>query len=125
MHSGQQSNFKIDCDALTDGDWETVARLIGTHLAFDKVVGVPQGGLKLAAALQPYCRLADTHRKEASLTLIVDDVCTTGASLEHQKELVGGHCVGAVLFARGKAPSWVWPVFQLQGPYQPYQEKER
>lgn len=46
LHSGQRSNWKIDCDALTPADWRALAKMIVDRLApFGAVEGVPRGGL--------------------------------------------------------------------------------
>ena len=42
--------------------------------------------------------------------LIVDDVFTTGASME---ALHTPGDIGAVVFARGLCPSWITPLFQM------------
>ena len=34
LHSGEESNFKIECDNLTDDDLETIAALIGKRFDF-------------------------------------------------------------------------------------------
>ncbi len=46
LHSGKPSDFKIECDALTDDDWECLAYLIAKRVSFSSVVGVPNGGSK-------------------------------------------------------------------------------
>ncbi len=105
-HAGSRLPFKIECDALTDEDIETLAKIIGgTHL-FGKVHGVPQGGMRLAAALQKHCL-------NYGQTLIVDDVLTTGTSMEEARRQIGGPSQGVVIFARGNCPSWIKPIFQL------------
>ena len=54
LNSGAKSKWKIECDAFTDADWQGLAQLIAESTApFHEVVGVPRGGLKLAAALLP------------------------------------------------------------------------
>lgn len=99
-HSGQKLSWKIECDALTDEDWETCAFFIAekTKTKFGAVEGIPNGGLKLAAALQKYVT-------EGPL-LIVDDVCTTGKSLEDHR--AGRDAIGFVLFTRrfSALPKW-------------------
>lgn len=113
LHSGQVSDFKIDCDVLSDADLETLARLIAERCGpFGAVEGVPRGGLRLASALMPH---ATTGR-----LLIVDDVLTTGASMEQQR--AERDAIGAVIFARGPCPSWVTPLFTLAALGVPPQE---
>jgi orotate phosphoribosyltransferase len=109
-HAGKALSWKIDCDALTDDDWGCAANLIGRTYQFKRVVGIPTGGLKLAKLLEPYC-----DPKNAWKTLIVDDVFTTGKSMEDMKNSLGSpiSCRGVVLFARGKLPSWIDAIFTV------------
>lgn len=109
-HAGLDLQWKIDCDSLTDEDWDCMAKLVHSMgIRFHDVMGVPRGGLKFAKALKPYCE-ADPELH----TLLVDDVFTTGASIE---EVRHEHCdkIGqaVVLFARGPCPWWVMPIFNL------------
>ena len=102
LHSGELSNWRIDCDALTDADIETLALVVAEGVGdFGTVEGVPKGGLRLAKALEVYA--------QGGSLLIVDDVLTTGASMEEQR--AGREAVGAVIFARGECPAWVTPLF--------------
>lgn len=114
LHSGQQSGWKIDCDGLTKQDWTALALMLSEKLPpFGHVFGVPTGGLRLAMALRDY---RDTSTEAA---LIVDDVLTTGKSLEEFKvkaiEFTGfvGPWHGAVVFARGQCPDWVSYLFRM------------
>lgn len=114
LSSGLNSSFRIDCDYLTDEDIETIAWMINGNLwrDFGTVEGVPTGGLRLAEAMRQYsCPGTD-------LLLIVDDVSTTGRSLESHRR--GREAMGAVIFNRGVIPSWCmsllllgkdWPTF--------------
>jgi orotate phosphoribosyltransferase len=104
LHSGAFTDWKIDCDALTDEDIETLAEQIGRRFRFGSVEGVPTGGLRLAVALERYL-LPDSLP-----LLIVDDVLTTGASMEEQR--AGRDAIGVVIFSRGACPGWVTPIFQ-------------
>lgn len=107
MHSGGIARFKIDCDALTDEDIETIAWIISQKGKFKRVHGVPRGGLRLATALEKY-------KSEEGVYLIVDDVLSTGASMEEAKaKLNWPTAVGVVIFARSKCPTWVRPVFEM------------
>lgn len=119
MHSGGLAHYKVECDALTPGDIETLAWLIAqkTKLmtgqegsGIGQVVGVPQGGLKLAEALQKY------REPRGTLKVIVDDVLTTGRSMEVEKERTGwgDEAIGVVIFARGRCPDWIKPIFSMQ-----------
>lgn len=120
LHSGQQSWFKIDCDALSDEDIEVVAAIIAEWWPqqFHFVQGIPRGGLRLMRALGKYC--ATVPLGDDPLTLIVDDVLTTGGSMEAaRKEIRGRSPQGVVIFARIKPPHWIRPVFQLYAPHEP------
>jgi orotate phosphoribosyltransferase len=106
LHSGRESDWKVDCDALADHDWAALAVIAADRLPpFGSVEGVPAGGLKLAAALEPFSTGAPGP------VLIVDDVLTTGRSMEEQR--AGRAAVGFVLFARGEPPPWVRAMWLL------------
>lgn len=106
LRSGFKSHWKIDCDALTEEDWETLAYMIHEQVEFGSVIGIPMGGLKLADALEGYC-------SEGYPILIVDDVLTTGESMENMRKEVGDNSIGVVIFARGKCSDWIFPVFRI------------
>ena len=107
LHSGENSIFKIDCDALTPTDWQAVSQMACLMLPqFGPVEGVPAGGMRFATVM----RLFSLTEKAGAL-LIVDDVLTTGASMEAHR--AGRDAIGVVLFARGKCPDWVTPIFQM------------
>lgn len=113
LASNKSSNFKIDCDYLDDYDIETLSRIIyDTAKPFGYVKGVPTGGLRLADALRKYI---DTT---ANGILIVDDVLTTGKSMESIleetiKRTKNLNIQGVVIFARGLCPEWITPLFTL------------
>jgi len=109
LSSGQKSNFKIDCDALTDKDIETIALMIKDriHRTFGRVEGVPTGGLRLAEAMQKYAIPRITDR-----LLIVDDVYTSGVSMRQHRNL-RFDSIGAVIFARQEVEPWVFPLFRM------------
>lgn len=107
LHSGAMSDFKINCDVLTHEDIETLAYLISQKIKFYNVVGIPNGGTHLANALKKYISYG-------GVMLIVDDVLTTGRSMEKARETYWSHTPqGVVIFARGKCPDWITPIFQL------------
>ncbi len=104
-HSGEILPWKIDCDALTMEDWSCLAEMIFDRVGkFINVEGVPRGGLTLANHLMLYAYVPGP-------LLIVDDVLTTGESMERHRN--GRDAIGAVVFARGPCPSWVTPIFQM------------
>lgn len=102
-HAGLDLDWKIECDSLTNDDIATLAYLIGTRLKFGAVIGIPRGGSKLALALQSF--------RTKGPVLIVDDVLTTGTSMNKMKAKYPD-AVGVVIFARGVCPDWIMPVFQ-------------
>ena len=107
LSSGAVSPWKIECDALTEHDVETIAAMLFPVLMpFSSVEGVPQGGLRLAEAMRVY-----QSAGEGGL-LIVDDVLTTGGSMERQRR---GRAMaqGAVIFARQRPQPWITPLFQM------------
>lgn len=107
LHSGLFSNFKIDADFLTDEDINTIALLLVQRLpVFGFVEGVPKGGLRLAAAMKKYVD------RRSAVELIVDDVFTTGGSMEDQRNFRYG-VIGAVIFARSDTPAWITPLFRM------------
>lgn len=103
-HSGHALSWKVECDALTDDDWFCLAFLANRILPpFGLPEGVPRGGLRFAEALRHFSTAG------CSTILIADDVCTTGASLEAQRD--GRGAIGIVAFARSGCPSWVTPIW--------------
>lgn len=105
-HAGVRLPFKIECDALTDDDIAVLAEIIARHTVFSSVVSIPRGGDRLANALQEFVQ-------DSGPVLIVDDVFTTGKSMEDMRRAIGGEPIGVVIFARGELPSWVKAVFTL------------
>lgn len=113
LNSGKTSFFKVDCDALTDEDIDCLARLIKDNIPlFAWVEGVPTGGLRLAEALKPL-----TEPDHTSIGLIVDDVMTTGNSMEKQRD--GRAAMGVVIFNRINkdsatiSPGWIKSIWRM------------
>ncbi len=108
LHSGERSKWKICCEALTDGDLQTLGSLLRDRLPpFSSVEGVPTGGLRFAEVMRQW----QTGRSEDPL-LICDDVYSTGDSLEAHR--AGRWAIGAALFARRKVTQpWIMPLFSL------------
>lgn len=117
LASGRSSSWKIECDALTLDDWAGLAAMaVEAFGAPGPVFGVPRGGVPFAKALRLYpTRLGPTW--------IVDDVLTTGGSMErHRSDICAtagvsvSDVVGVVVFARGTPPPWVHALFQMPEP---------
>lgn len=110
LHSGQTTDWKIECDALTDEDVKTLCYLISVKVTFGCVYGVPNGGSRFEKELLQYAT-----RSARDPILIVDDVLTTGESMETAREQFSnlGYTIGVVIFSRGKCPDWITPIFQL------------
>ncbi len=112
-HSELILPFKIDCDALSREDIECIARIIASQTSFGIVEGIPEGGCRLAAALEQHITPDAPFN-----VLLVDDVLTTGTSMEQRKaemppQTHPDDVVGWVIFARTEPPKWVNAVFQL------------
>lgn len=133
LASGQGSNYKIECDALTKKDWDALAlmavdvlNLNGVIGKFGKIVGVPRGGIPFAESLK---RIGLESNLPEDGILIAEDVMTTGRSMSNfkatfDKELLefsteGGYS-GITAFARGKCPIWIYSVFQMS--YEPRED---
>jgi len=122
-HSGLDLTWKIEMDALSDSDWFTISRMIREYSEpFSEAVGIPTGGVKLGNLLNQY----GTGKDEDPI-LIVDDVLTTGDSMEDYKRSIEyiyihhrkrtkrnpANYIGWVVFARTKPPEWVNALFQM------------
>jgi hypothetical protein len=113
MHSGGIGHWKIECDALSDGEIECLALMLAEVLPpFGSVYGIPRGGARIARALERYAATGPV--------LIVDDVLTTGHSMEGARQGIAARSgaldsssLGAVLFARGPCPGWITPLFRM------------
>lgn len=102
----KQSHWKIECDALSLGDWKTLAFLAAEILPpFSRVEGVPTGGLIFADLLRDYAT------EDSDRLVIADDVLTSGQSMEDQRD--GRYAIGIVAFSRGRCPDWVESIFQV------------
>lgn len=106
-HAGLPLLWKIEADALSPDDWRAIASFVGPSLAFRSVQGIPRGGLAFAEALEPYA-------SDEGGVLLVDDVLTTGGSMEEARSKIVGEVRGVVLFSRSTScPDWIMPVFSL------------
>lgn len=117
LHSGGTSKWKIDLDSLDDEDLAALA-MIGARMVgpFSCVNGIPRGGIRFEEAMAEY-----VSDDENAPCLIVDDVLTTGTSMETAKRdleseaMHGTKVIGLVAFARGPCPPLVKAVFTYNG----------
>jgi len=116
-HAGKKLSWKIECDSLDRNDITTICELIASKFAFKEA----------------YCPVTNSHfvndmtrflnhyhaTKNCSQILIVDDVLTTGKSMEERRQnlirqnVLYSHIKGVVLFSRGECPRWITPIFTL------------
>ena len=79
--AGLDLSWKIECDAISDDEWECIATMIMERAnPFRSAIGVPRGGVKLAEILNEY-----GTGSYLDPVCIVDDVLTTGKSMEEYK----------------------------------------
>lgn len=113
LHAGGLSRFKICCENLSRDEIEGLAEMVASLAweafgPFGFVEGVPTGGIDLAVAVEKFAT-GNPHDP----VLIVDDVFTTGASMEAKR--AGREAVGVILFNRSikPLPEWIRTVFTL------------
>lgn len=122
-HSSLVLPFKIDCDALSDEGVACFARIAHEQmgLPWSRIGEVVAVGERDGTNAAPNTRHAPTRlaralrehvAKDKRWTLILDDVYTTGASIEAARM---GHAwaIGLVLFARTKPPEWIKYILAL------------
>ena len=113
-HSGLDLSWKIEMEALSDPEWFTIKKMIiELTPPFKEAVGIPQGGTKLGDLLNEH-----GTGKEEDPICSVDDVLTTGESMEYfltqyQRNRRPFTAIGWVVFARGQCPGWVTSLFQM------------
>ena len=116
-HAGLDLSWKIEMDALSENEWKCIAHMIiELSQPFQAAIGIPRGGLKLSGYLHEY-----STQNPADPYLIVDDVMTTGGSMEEYKKehFNDKYVIGWVVFARSKVPIWCDGLFRM-----PYREPD-
>ncbi len=111
-HSGSTLPFKINCDSLTNDDIDCIAKYIASKCDFGVALGIVRGGIRLAENLEPYA-VQDAPFN----VLIVDDVLTTGQSMEQFRaklppQIHWDYVIGWVIFARTEPPKWINYMFK-------------
>jgi hypothetical protein len=119
LHAGGDSWWRIDCDDMSDAELGIIARMIAEHHGPFNGVVCPKSHYgsaapRLVAALEQY----KTNLYSPTF-ILVDDVLTTGSSMEALRQFiiagrVGISAKGYVIFARDECPDWVTPVFQCR-----------
>jgi len=117
-HSGLDLSWKIECDGVSKKEWKCLTEMIMDYekRPFQSAIGIPRGGVVLGSYLNQY----STENPDDPI-LIVDDVLTTGGSMEEfKRERMFRNptkYIGWVVFARGFPPEWCRALFQM--PFNP------
>ena len=117
-HSGLDLSWKIECDGVSKKEWKCLTEMIMDYekRPFQSAIGIPRGGVVLGSYLNQY----STENPDDPV-LIVDDVLTTGGSMEEfKRERMFRNptkYIGWVIFARGFPPEWCRALFQM--PFNP------
>ena len=105
-HAGLPLTWKVECDALSDNDYEALAKIVSEKITFRAVRGIPRGGIPFEKALKQYCT-----NDPADPLLIADDVYTTGTSM---REVYEDGAIGIVIFARNEIKDdWIRAIWQI------------
>jgi len=113
-HSGLELDYKIECDGLSEFDLSTLASIISDNLTYGKIIGIPTGGERLANILRKFNH--PMLEENPNTILLVDDVMTTGASMEEYKDIFSSsyEVKGVVIFDRSEdGLDWVTPIFKV------------
>ena len=117
-HSGLDLSWKIECDGVSKKEWQCLSEMIMDYQKrpFQAAIGIPRGGVMIGSYLNQY----STENPDDPI-LIVDDVLTTGGSMEEfKRERMFRNptkYIGWVVFARGFPPQWCRALFQM--PFNP------
>ena len=105
-HAGLPLTWKVECDALSEGDYEALAKIVSEKIKFKDVVGIPRGGIPFENALKQY-----SSNDENDPLLICDDVYTTGTSM---REVYQEGAIGIVVFARNEIKDdWIKAIWHM------------
>lgn len=111
--------FTIDCDALTDDDLDTLAKLVSDNVYYDSVIGIPKSGERFAEKLEQYTNEISFSHGGLPTVLIVDEVVTTGKSFQDVIPTIPyahSRIICLAIFSTSnpkKIPSWINCLFQL------------
>ena len=105
-HAGLPLTWKVECDALSESDYEALAKIVSEKIKFKDVIGIPRGGIPFENALKKY-----TSNDGNDPLLICDDVYTTGTSM---REVYQEGAIGIVIFARNEIKDdWIKAIWQM------------
>ena len=114
-HAGLDLTWKIEMDALSHREWECISHMIRElSPPFREAIGIPRGGNVLGKLLNRH----GTGKEEHPIC-IVDDVLTTGMSMDTYREEMDierwqkSCALGWVVFARVRPPKWIKELFQM------------
>ena len=62
-HAGLPLTWKVECDALTNKDYEALAKIVSEKMTFRDVKGIPRGGIPFENALKQYCTNKRNRRR--------------------------------------------------------------
>ena len=115
-HSGLDLSWKIECDGVSKKEWKCLSEMIMDYekRPFQSAIGIPRGGVMLGSYLNQH-----STQNPDDPYLIVDDVLTTGGSMEdfRKEHFSKKNVIGWVVFARGFPPQWCRALFQM--PFNP------
>ena len=105
-HAGLPLTWKVECDALSEDDYEALAKIVSEKIKFKDVIGIPRGGIPFENALKQYA-----SNDVNDPLLICDDVYTTGTSM---REVYQEGAIGIVVFARNEiTDDWIKAIWQM------------
>lgn len=119
LHSGDKSWWKINCDAFK-GQEAILARMIWEKLFpmdhYEQVIHPESRSESIVHSLAKELR-KDCWKTSVNI-LLIDDVLTTGKSMEELKATINQEQYfvhGVVIFDRssGKCPDWIKPLFTV------------
>ena len=69
-HAGLPLTWKVECDALTDNDYEALAKIVSEKLTFRDVKGIPRGGIPFEKALKPFLNFLGVGEKASTIAVV-------------------------------------------------------
>ena len=118
-HAGLDLSWKIECDGVSKKEWQCLSEMVMDYekRPFQAAIGIPRGGVILGSYLNQH-----STQNPDDPYLIVDDVLTTGGSMEdfRKENFSDKTVIGWVVFARGFPPQWCRALFQM--PFNPIEK---